>query len=84
MLINHTRMGKRSLLKAFKSAPIFVLGASILHRPRHPSSQWFSTIILLVNVLSAELAWTAHCIPYRYKELSVLCSFNPDIDSHFI
>lgn len=69
MLINHARMNKRSLLKALKSVTIFIMGSSILHNLRHPSSQWVSKIILLVNVLSAELAWMAHCTPYRYEEL---------------
>lgn len=84
MLRTHTRRDKRCLRKAFRSVSIFVMGSSILYNPSHPSSQWVSTIILLVNVLSAELAWMPHYTPYRYKELSVLCNFNPDIDSHFI
>lgn len=84
MLINHARVDKGRLIMAFESVTIFVMGSSMPYNPRHPSSQWVSTIILLVNVLSAESAWMAHCTPYRYKELSVLRSFNPVTDSYFI
>lgn len=60
MLINQARQDKRSPLKAFTTVTILSWTPLFLNKSRHPSSQWVSTTILLVNVLSAELTWMAH------------------------